>query len=273
MDINDRNFYTNNNRYSIPNNSNFNLDSLNISNFNLNEHSTFKTASYHIDSRYRVKKPLHIEDGLNYKLNNDPLSIIPNSSMVKIYIPNHSLNVDDKIIIENVDTQLYIAKNIIFQKNSNFIKIYHSIPDIIYDPNIIYYINISNFVPDSGNYYQNIPINSLNKIHQIYFIRNDTDIPSIDFFYIKINQNVNADSTYPKLNIHLKPLNLRGINLKYINANYPINENHFYGFQTIENISKDYIIIDTKINACPFNSSISKCGGNKIIIKKKFSCA
>ena len=81
----------------------------------------YKTTPYNIDSRYRNIKPKNILDSNIIILNNDPLSFTSNSNIVKINIPNHTFNIKDRIILENVSGfNMILSNNIYLMYNFNY---------------------------------------------------------------------------------------------------------------------------------------------------------
>lgn len=88
---------------------------------------TQRYVSYiQVDSSQRNKYPENIYGDHLYSLTPYPIYFQHRSSHIKIEIPNHTFQVDDKIVLTNVVSKNVILKNVIsVKKNSYFVRIYH----------------------------------------------------------------------------------------------------------------------------------------------------
>lgn len=231
-----------------------------------------KITRMNIDSRNRIKDPKNILSNNLICLLSNPLSFTKDSKDIKIKCnKKHNLEVDNKIILQNVSSKLFKIKgNMVIFENSYYIKIIYEDHGIINDE--FKYnkqkILISGIVGTSRNdsYIGNIPINILNKIHEIYLISNVDLSGSDNYFYIKINilPNISYNDEISDIKIHFK--NIAGIPINIINSNYPININQTNGFLTVSKIENEYIFY-TEIEY-PAAITINNTGGNGIYFSK-----
>lgn len=249
----------------------------------------YKTTPYNIDSRYRNIKPKNILDSNIIILNNDPLSFTSNSNIVKINIPNHTFNIKDRIILENVSgfnmilsNNIYLMYNfnyaIININNHNIIKSKTNSQKIILEP-----------LEDLGRYFGSLSTNNFIGPKEIVFMEDIDFIPQniyselkitetelknnylffeLPFIYTSeqiVDEKVSFTNFYniPKM-FRFKFSSIASIDIGYINANYPITYNRFNGFHEITNTDNDNIYIELKLYA---NNNIIS-GGKNIKISK-----
>jgi len=205
----------------------------------------FKITRVNVDSTYREQFPKNILDSVQHYLTPNPFYFKKNSNLLTIYDPNHNYIYGDNIILQNL-TVPSVNCRIDFEKNSSFLKIEYLNHNL--NPNNTYLILLQNFLGNNTNntLFDNISINYINKIQTVLFT-NGKDVADNDYFYININilaQN-NNNST---VNASLYSLN--GVQLNYINSNYPININQLQSSLTIINVlSNDYYQVALGSNA------------------------
>ena len=245
------------------------------------------TTIYNIDSAYRNKYTKNILDNNIYNLKNNALTFTLNSLTVKINIPNHNLKAKDRIILENVKGYKKILSNNIFLINNfnyGLIKLEnHKLTSY----NIIQKINI---IPLNNlqRYYGNIPSNSIIGLKTI-ILSSSIDIPNEiydnlnitiddlikDYIFIElpfnylpqiiINENIIFSDFYTISDIfNFEIMNLSGVPLTYLNANYPINYERYIGFHEIEHVDLNNIYIDLKMYS---NNNLSG-GGDQMVLAK-----
>jgi hypothetical protein len=248
----------------------------------------YKTQLLNIDSRFRDIIPKNIYKSDNIILPNNPIKVTRNSNIIQINYPKHSFNVGDSVIVQNVIFNGKILTNSIYFFNQFQYMIInynnHGIP-IDYDDFFSEYLISIEIINDIGNntLYGNIPINLINNIYQI-------ELPSIvdktvpilpqifDLFGVTSARELDTNYLFIKLpylfvvsegSYYVPPdvfklsfLNIGGIPLKYINADYPVDYNKNQGYQEIINIDVNNIYIQTSINA----SSTSQNGGSNVQI-------
>ena len=254
----------------------YDLEYLNKQNNSVNK-THERATRINIDSRLRNIEPKHILDSTLYNLNNC-LFFTESSNKIIVYHPNHNFNVEDKIVLEYArGTNIKIKKGIQFEKDSIYAQINHTNHNML-DNGITYYINISNVEGDtaSGTYLLNYPINLINKKHQVYFKRSDTDVFNPNFYYIKLDIPAGEEFVY-LYSLNLEFLHIHGIPLNQINANYPITSDRISGYHIIENIiSVNFYQIsaesiadksDAIYNESFFNSMPIGNGGDILITK------
>jgi hypothetical protein len=221
-----------------------------------------KSTLLNIDSSYReiYAKNICSSDGKVLPVN--PLTLSYN--MVTINYPNHNLSLGDNIVIQNVEGE---SKTLIDSyyliNNFNYLVINYGNNNI----NVNYkeyvnslYINMQLVGSQlSSNIIDNICFNSLFGIKQVYLAN---EIPSssltnlrqfaIDIFGSYdidiLNQNclfielpylyINPNNNYVVVNqiFKISYLHIGGINIGYLNSNYPINNDNYQSSQMITNI-------------------------------------
>ena len=233
----------------------------------------YKTTRINIDSFYRNKYPKNILDSNQHFLTDNPFYFQAGSNLLTIYDPSHGYSYGDNIIIKNVTVQLQNVK-ISFEKDNYYVRIElmnHNL-NSLYN----YIILIQNFVGNNTNntVFDNININYINKIQNIYFT-DGTNIATNNFFYIKINikPTINNNSV---CDINLYSLN--GVPLSNINSDYPISINQAQSSLNITNIiSQDYYQVKLSLKATiglTNNITLTSLqnttgvGGSNIIISK-----
>lgn len=234
-----------------------------------------KNTYLNINSIDRNTESSNVIDSIIYYLPNNPLKITRDSNEIIINIPNHTLSIDDKIIIENVvSTTVTQTFTLTFIENTLYFTAEKNTPGfdlikyIISTYNRDLYISISGVVGEdsitkelNGLYLFNfIPINLINKKHNVLFSTTINNRLNTIFINIDIPPTNNTLSGTKNLTITL--LNIGGIPINLINANYPLSDDRLQGFQDILAVSKDYVSI--RVNYTATNSIIS--GGNNIVV-------
>lgn len=232
--------------------------------------SPYRVSRVNIDSRYRnIETKNILDDKISY-LKSNPLQVFPKSNIIRISHENHGYQREDKIVLQGITGNfINLRDGMTLIKNSNFIKInhvnhklfnnYNSSVDNI-ELNIIISGVIGNTVRNTS--LNNIPINEINKKHRIYFKRNNADTPNAHFYYIKINTFSDDDLEYNLSDVNIYFLELAGIPINELNANYPVNINQLNGYHIISNIvDKDHYEIVT--GSSSVLSSLMQVGGEK----------
>ena len=221
-----------------------------------------KTTLLNIDSSYRELYAKNICSSDGKILPQDPLSI--SYDIVTINYPNHNLSLGDNIVIQNVEGEsktlidsYYLINNfnylVINYNNNNINNNYKEYVNSLY-------INIQLVGSQlSNNIINNICFNSLFGIKQVY-LANDIPLYSlnnlnqfaIDIFgsfdinllnnnclFIELpNIYINPNNNYVVINqiFKITYLHIGGINIGYLNSNYPINNDNFQSSQIVYNI-------------------------------------
>jgi hypothetical protein len=195
---------------------------------------------------------------VNYIENLDPTDISQNNGLNLIipdskqyYILNDKIQLDLYIVIDkakgnftniNKDLDSVTASNFIFDIPVNYInkkqKVY---PIISFDT------NTGRYIVDPHAYLIRLPrrsnYNYLDGTSYDYTQSDYSNITDIDINPVPINQIVNENT------INIMFLNLYGIPLNYINADYPLSSNTRQGYHIIKYIGTDYYIIDVNYKA------------------------
>ena len=273
------------------NKSNIINNDMNIINNNLdnnNNNNKIRKTRIHIDSGYRNKIPKNILSNIKYLVNN-PLYFIKDSTEITIYCKDHNYQLDDRIVINNVKGKEFNLSNaLITSINDQYIKIYHENHNIIdLLSSQLYasiYITIKGVIGNkkNGTFYNNIPINILNKKHLLYIKKEDGKFNN-NYYYIKIPIIPDFTDTYNDL-INIYFHNINGIPISSINANFPITVDNINGYHIINkiynnnffSINIDYYSINNSntslinnINNNNYNNIINEgLGGDNINISK-----
>ena len=233
----------------------------------------YKTTRINIDSFYRNKYPKNVLDSNQHFLSDNPFYFQIGSNLLTIYDPSHGYSYGDNIIIKNITVVLQNVK-ISFEKDNYYVRI--ELDNHNLNPLYNYIVLINNFVGNNTNntIFDNININYINKIQNVYFT-DGTNIATNNFFYIKINiKPITNNNSLCDINLYA----LNGIPLSNINSDYPISINQAQSSLNITNIiSQDYyqvtlslkatIGLTNNVNLTSLKSA-SGVGGSNIIISK-----
>jgi len=270
----------------LDDNKNLNICSYKLNNEKKINDIQYKTQLLNIDSKYRDIIPKNIYKSNNDILLNNPIKVTRNSNIIQINYPNHNFNIGDSIIIQNEITNYKISNNCIYFLNQFQYMIINyknnNIP-IDYDNYYSEYLLSIDIIKNINNSisYKNIPINLISGIFQI-------ELPSIvdkitpllpqiltlfnvssaleldnDYLFIKLPYLFIISENYyylPSDIFKLSFLNIGGIPLKFINADFPVDYNKNQGYQEIINIDNDNIYFQVPI----FASSTIESGGNNV---------
>ena len=216
-----------------------------------------------IDSRNRNLDPKNIIS--NYITINKPFTFTKDSNILYIEMPiNHNLKVDSNITITNVLPSINIlrATSLQLKKNSKYIYINQPNHGFIGLTNVI---NISDVKTSNPNnyFFGNIPLTIINGEHNIILIETNG---VLDYNNYLIDMGIYSDSdyTYTEDSFTINVMSLNGINLKYINASYPITNEIQQGYHKIIETGLNYIKI--KLLNQSSKTSINKEGNDNILI-------
>ena len=241
--ISNKNINNNKNDNKQKNNNYIDIDNIGLTkNFKNNNLENTRITRINIDSRYRNIEPKNILDNIIYTLPNNPLYFQKNSNIITIYHPKHLFNIGDKIILQNIKpNKIYLKSTCLeFIQGSSYLKIKHQSHGLD-NIDINYYIIIQNVIGTTDrSHIGNIPINIINKKHKLSLKRNDNDVINNDIYYIdigiNITNNIQYDTTTP---FSIELLNINGIHINKLNANYPLNSNQLQGYHIISKIFND----------------------------------
>ena len=256
----------------LTGNSNQQID-INHSNINSNINKKTRISRINIDSKDRNRESKNILDSQIYYLNMNPFDIVYNKSTnetnLVIHHDNHSFKINDNIIIQGVKSQTITIENgIEFINNSTYARIHHTNHGINFNTKNNIYIEIINFIGNMNNNtdYYNIPINIINRLHQIYPKISINEIQNNNYYYINMESIIaNFTSIYNLSYIQITFKDINGINLNLLNSNYPITVNQVNGFQTIYYVEKNLYKIKLNISN---DISVYGCGGDSVWIGK-----
>lgn len=229
-----------------------------------------RVTNINLNSLDRIVNPKNISENIIYCKNNPLNFIINDKNLVIKNSSKHKLKLNDRIILQNVESNIYYLKGgLTFTKNNYFVKINHLNHNII-DSDIqndlcIYLFNVigsSNNNTSIGN----ISLSSLNTKHKVY-LKSDNDlIGSNNYYYIKLSKLPNVNYSDTISNIKIKYSHIAGIPINTINANYPISNDQTIGYLLVSNITDDYTFsVELKSYA---TKTISDIGGSNVYFSK-----
>lgn len=248
----------------------------------------YKTHLINIDSQFRDKVPKNIYSTDNKILNNNPINTTRDSNIIKINYPGHKFAIGNHIIIQNVESNSKILTNsVYFFNNFPYMIINynnHNIPIDFLEYYNDYQIKIE-IISNLGlsTNYGNMPINLVLGIYScnlpsiidqttpllpsILQLFNVNTVSQLDSNYILIKLPYNfiasSGSYYVPTDVFkFSFLNIGGIPLNYINADYPIDYSKNQANQIITDVDINHIYITTPIVA----SSNLSSGGNNVQI-------
>jgi len=245
----------------------------------------YKTQLLNIDSQFRDKIPKNIYTSTNNALPNNPVLVTQNSNIIQINYPNHNFSIGDTIIVQNVIGNYKILTNsLYFFNNFSYMFINYKNHNVPVNFNSMHQISIE-IISDIGTNtsYYNIPINLVTNIFNVtlpsivdkliafplYILQlfNVSTVAELDenFLLIQLPYEFTIDSGFsfcPSDVFKFTFLNIGGIPLHYINADYPIDYNKYQSYQEITNIDKNNIYFNASVNA---DSTVTS-GGNNVQI-------
>lgn len=256
------NFLTSN---TMSLNNPYTVNSLDIENKNE------KVYKIDINSGDRNLIPKNILDTSSYTLAN-PLFFKQDSNQVIVVHPNHPYEENDKIIMSNIVSLYVTLRNpFVLTANSEYVQINHpnhGLTDILTKYYQIF-INIANTTGNvnNGSYINEIPVTLFNTTHQVYLRINSTDIINPNYYFIKLPIVSLQNYTDTNNIIELTYLDMEGIPLYFLNADYPLNMDRQVGYQLITSIvdSNSYII--TISSPAVRNTGSIGYGGNVVVQK------
>ncbi len=257
-----------------------------------------KTSLINIDSSYRTTYPKNVCKSNVQTLPENPLTLTVGSSIVKFNYPDHNLKPGDNITVQNVEgisktiiNSVYLLKNFkyaVFVFNENninplykqyFEKILCNI-DLVgeqQETNSIGNIKLNDIIGIKSCLIasQDLPLSiqtSLSTNENILSLLSTTQsdlINQLDRKCILVELPIEYDGTEEfyqlKQVFKISYLNIGGIPLGYLNANYPINYyNYQSSFEVYDIIDVDNFIIN--LNYKSFSNI--QGGGNNILVSK-----
>jgi hypothetical protein len=222
-----------------------------------------KSTLVNIDSNYRNKYPKNIYTSNNRILPPNPLQFNIDSNTIIVNYPNHGFSSNDNIIIQNVQgLNKTIVNSFVLINNFRYLVLLlpnHKITSNYKNYNNKLMVNINIFGDQNiNNIINNIPLNNILGIKQILLysdipellsqnnenlynlinttfgeykesINNNVLFIDLGVEYINVNNNTNIlDQTFK-----ISFLDIAGIELGYINSNYPINNINYQSSQQI----------------------------------------
>ena len=229
----------------------------------IKEDNKYRISRINIDSRFRNKDPKNIIN--KYIKISNPFTFTKKSDILEIAIPNNFLKIGDYISISNVTAEKITLKPeaLTLKKNSSYLYINEINHGFKGTNNIIKISDVQN--ENSNNYFLgNIPLSIINDEHEVILIIVNNLIDPNNYM---INLNIISDNDYIYTeNIFtIERLTLNGVHLKYINANYPINNNYQQGYHIIIETGYNHIKIKLSVKANEMDTD-KKIGNNNILI-------
>ena len=232
----------------------------------INKKKIIRSTLLNIDSTYRNTNPKNIFKTNGKILPNNPFSLVQNSSIITVNYPNHNLLLGDNILIQNVNGNIKLLANSFYLLNSFQYLIYIS-PDnnipVDYKKYVnTIHVNIEIYSDQTEtNMINNIPINGILGIKKIltvsdiptvlinntnflpiiqdYNTTNNTNVTINNLLFVELlSEYINQQNIFYKLNqvFKISNLHINGIDLGYLNSNYPINNYNYQSHQEIINV-------------------------------------
>lgn len=248
-----------------------NNDKYTTRNRNLSLNKTkYKISRISIDSRNRNLNPKNIIS--NYISIDSPFMFTANSNLLHIEMPlNHGLKIDSNITIGNVLPQntTLRASSLQLKKNSRYIYINHQNHGFVGLNNIVVISDVKSVDPNNY-FFGNVPLTLINAEHKVMLIEHKVMLiethNTIDYNNYLLDMGIysNIDYIYTEDSFTISALTMNGINIKYINASYPITSEIQQGYQTIVESGQNYIKI--KLNQTASKTSTVAEGNDNILI-------
>ena len=229
----------------------------------IKDNNNYRISRINIDSRYRNKDPKNIID--KYIKISKPFTFTKNSDILKIEIKDHNFNIGDYIIISNVNTDKKTLKpeSLTLKKYSTYLYINEPDHGFSGSNNKIKISDVQN--EDPNNYFfGNIPLSVINNEHDVILIVINGLIDNNNYM-VNLNIISNTDYTYTENIFTIERLTLNGVHIKYINANYPINNDFQQGYHIIREVGLNYIKIKLSVSSNDMNTD-EELGNNDILI-------
>lgn len=163
-----------------------------------------KITSVNVDSKFRNKEPKNLLENTSVTLDENPLNFTSDSNQVKISYSNHTLEVDDRIVMSNVTVNpIYIQNSLTFIDSSQYVLINHpdhKISSTLFDQTT-FELTLDNIIGlDGTNYIGNIFVNILKELYEVFvFSKND------DNTYSLVNETIT--DLNDKMNTFLENIN------------------------------------------------------------------
>lgn len=209
-------------------------------------------------------------------LSQNPLSLLINSSILTVNHPNHNFSVNDQIVLKGLTTtgiKIRLSENdttFYFSNGSKYVQITYNngIDQSLlqtYDISDLTF-TLSGFVGNTGqNYINNIPINSINKTHNLLLSTPDITIKDVSTFYFELPTTFIGSYSPVSFNVELTFNYIGGIPLNKINSYIPTSNNNLNPYLTITSTTTNSYTIVLSKNA---SETLSGFGGNTIQVGK-----
>ena len=180
-------------------------------------------------------------------LQSNALSIYNNSNILEIRVESKNIDkfyIGGKITIQGLVTVNKNLSNINFNftngSNVVIVNIDYDFTEVSNFYNVL--IGFSNIINNNFDYFENIPLNALNQIQNMYLINNNTQI-AFNLPIVFYSDNLFNLISSCKINIY----NIGNIPINILNASDPYGKLNLISYQTISNISEDSIFIQLPI--------------------------
>jgi len=229
-----------------------------------------ETSYININSANRNKEPKTILEE-SYLLETNPLSLTANSRTMTIVHRNHEYSVNDRITLQGADTKTITLRSVVngtniidFENGSQYMTVIynHGIPTS-YDGSDIYVIINKIAAPVNSTFINNIPVNLLNKRHQLLLSTDNYDAAT-DRFYINMGKTFSGTYVPDTYSFTIKISVIAGIPLNRINAYYPISINSLQGYHLITSVATHSYTVELGAESL----STKMAGGSNIIVSR-----
>lgn len=239
-----------------------------------------KSTYVDINSAFRNKVPI-VQYDETILLENNPLSFKNNSNSLFIKHRNNGFDIGDNISVNGVVSQKYILRTIRgidsptfdIPPSCNFMKIYckHN----MVTNNIV---KIDGIKGDNGTFLGSIPINIINKVHNIKLTLDEQDIQNQIQYVIELRNDPDYFKQSSEYFFIILPIKMYTIDNPYIleDYNFKIVFKSLYGvplniinsYHVIKDVSCDGYVIELPYDYCVFDDNLMCCGGDCVHISK-----
>lgn len=240
-----------------------------------------KVSILNIDSKFRNKIPQNIIDSDVKKTDNNPITVTKGSNLIKFHLDNHNFKVGDKIILKNVkNNKINLRDSIYLFVGFNYFILNIDNHGLVKETstNVQVNIMINDKLDLNDRLIGNIPLNLIIGIRDIYVLdkNNDENISdniiskllnefnidrntlSSNYLFIKLpfeyfNDNkLDNDIVFKELQvlekiISIEYLNIGGIPLYYLNADFPINSINYQNSHEIIKVEDNYFYFNSTV--------------------------
>lgn len=208
-----------------------------------------KITRMNIDSRHRNRQPANILESRIAALPPHPFYTQRGSTLLTVHYPGNNLSAGDNVVLTGVVSErlVFKASSLQLQTGSAFVKVTHPNHGMSdYSDGVV--IAVSGVIGNvRSTHLANIPVNLINRRHQVVFVRNNLESPDPNAYYVDVGMTATETLTYAEGSFVVQVLNVNGVPLNMLNANYPVDHSQLQGFHTVVAVGHDFIQVRTQM--------------------------